>query len=316
MGFHRSVPGSEAVGCVFNIQRFSVHDGPGSGCPLRCAWCCNPESQLHSPQLAFNRNKCIGRDECGACLTACQEEAIVTRGDQPEISVDRARCTNCGACEQSCPSKALEMFGRCMSVDEVIREVQQDTCFYSRSAGGLTVSGGEPLSQPEFTVALLTAARDQGLDTAIETCGHAKWSDLEWVCEHVDGVFYDIKSFDARKHRQFTGVTNQLILENFDRLAGTYTNMPIVVRTPVIPGFNDAAEEIIRIANFIRRFSNVSYELLPYHAFGESKYTLLGRRFPMYDVRPPAVERLSALRDAIPHCLARRIRPRGLEGAI
>lgn len=304
----------QTMGCVFNIQRFSVHDGRGirtvvflCGCPLRCAWCSNPESQLLRPQLAFNPAKCIGPEECGVCGDGCAEHALLinAKGEAPRISVDRDRCTDCGVCARLCSPQALTMLGSYRTVDDILREVQQDSCFYSRSAGGLTVSGGEPLLQPEFLAALLAAARKQGLDTAIETCGEADWSALERVCAHLDGIFFDIKSYDSSRHQQFTGVTNHRILANFERLASTYRRLPIVVRTPVIPGFNDTPRDVIDIASFIRRFPNVSYELLPYHAFGESKYGFLGKAFLMADVRPPATEQMNALREVIPAGLRR-----------
>ena len=297
---------TETTGCVFNIQRFSVHDGPGirtlvflSGCPLRCAWCCNPESQPFGPQLAYNEKKCIGIGECGNCLKVCKEEALLPKGEPPQIFVDRERCTNCGDCARACPSTALAMFGKYMTVSEILSEVQQDSCFYSRSGGGLTVSGGEALFQPEFTLALLKAAREQGIETAIETCGHAKWEFLDSICKYADSIFYDIKSLDPYKHKQFTGVTNELILQNFRKLVGRYPQLPITVRTPIVPGFNDGLEEVARIARFIGQYCGVTYELMPYHAFGESKYTFLGRRYGLGGIQAPAGKHMRLLRDHI-----------------
>ena len=290
------------TGCVFNIQQFSVHDGPGirtivflSGCPLRCRWCCNPESQICAPQLAFNPRKCIGAGPCAdACFRACTPGAIGAH--ERTILIDRQQCTNCGECAIACPSKALEMLGRYMTVDDVTSAVERDSCFYSRSGGGLTVSGGEPLSQPEFTIALLRAAKAAGMSTAIESSGYGKWEHLETICQQTDSVFYDIKSIDPDKHTLWTGVSNEVILENFKLLARRYPELPIIVRTPVIPSFNDTPDEIGAIIGFVNRFSRATYELMPYHAFGESKYTFLGRRYPMTDASPVASDKMAMLR--------------------
>ncbi len=297
---------AETTGCVFNTQRFSVHDGPGirtlvflSGCPLRCAWCCNPESQTPGPQLAYNEKKCLSLGECGNCLKVCPEEALLAKGEPPQVFVDRARCTNCGDCAAACPATALAMFGKYMTVNEILGEVEQDSCFYSRSGGGLTVSGGEPLSQPGFTLALLQGARRLGIETAIETCGHGKWDYLDGLCQHLDSIFYDLKSLDPDKHQEFTGVANELILENFRLLVRAYPQLPITVRTPIIPGFNDGLEEVARIARFIEPYANVTYEMMPYHAFAESKYTFLGRRYTLAGVRPPTSEQMRLLRSHI-----------------
>ena len=302
---------TETTGCVFNIQRFSVHDGPGirtlvflSGCPLRCAWCCNPESQTLGPQLAYNEKKCIGIGECGNCLKVCKEEALLARGEQPQLFVDRERCTNCGDCAQACPSTALAMYGKYMTVNEILFEVQQDSCFYSRSGGGLTVSGGEPLFQPGFTLALLKAAKELGIETAIETCGQAKWEFLDSICKYVDSIFFDLKSLDPYKHKQFVGVTNELILQNFRMLVSSYPQIPITVRTPIVSGFNDGLEEVAQIARFIAPYYRVAYEMTPYHAFGESKYTFLGRRYGLGGISPPTSEHMRLLRGHIASMLA------------
>jgi pyruvate formate lyase activating enzyme len=185
-----------------------------------------------------------------------------------------------------------------MTVREVLDTVERDSCFYARSAGGLTLSGGEPLFQPEFALELLTAARRRGLDTAIETSGHADWECLDKVCQHIDSLFYDIKSLDPNKHRQFTKVSNELILRNFEKVVQKYTHLPIIVRTPVVPGFNDTSDEIGAIARFVGGHANVQYELLPYHAFGESKYGFLGRSCELNGIRPPDHDHMRLLKSA------------------
>ena len=291
-------------GCVFNIQQFSVHDGPGirtlvflSGCPLRCSWCCNPESQSGLPELAYNDKKCIGTNECDDCLAACPVNAIRRSGAGAKIAIDREVCTGCGDCAAACHPKALEMLGRYMSVSEVIGAVSEDSCFYTRSGGGLTLSGGEPLFQPEFSLQLLKEAKRLSLNTAIETCGYGRWEALKEISSLVDCVFYDIKCWDPENHKKFAGVSNELILDNFKRLARAFPGLPIVVRTPVVPGFNDTLREISAVARFTAGYPNVSHELMPYHSFGVSKYAFLGRRYDLAIVQPPTSEQMKALKE-------------------
>ncbi|MBI1960473.1 MAG: glycyl-radical enzyme activating protein [Candidatus Rokubacteria bacterium] len=289
-------------GLVFNIQRFSVHDGPGirdlvflKGCPLRCRWCSNPESQDARPEIACNAERCIGMDACGRCRPACPEEAIGTEGGR--IRLDRGRCTRCGQCLEACPAGALRLFGQPMSVEEVVRIAEEDSVFYARSSGGITVSGGEPCQQSRFVEALLRTCRDRGIGTSVETTGHAEWEDVERVCRYAETVLYDVKSLDSGKHRAFTGVPTTLILQNLGLLARAFPATPIVVRTPVVPGFNDTVTDIAAIAEFLRTVPTVrSYELLAYHGFGEGKYAQLGRRYPLGGVTPPPEERMRELR--------------------
>lgn len=283
MGVH------QAKGCVFNIQQFSVHDGPGirtlvflKGCPLRCRWCSNPESQQSYPELACSLNKCIGKTECGQCSAACPYEAIEWQ-PSGEPAIKREVCRKCFRCADDCPAAALRVFGKSMSVDEVLAVVEEDSVFYSRSGGGLTVSGGEPLGQPDFTIALLREARRRRIDTAMETSGYADWSVLEQACAHLNTIMYDIKCVDEHTHKQGTGVSNGLILENFTKLCRQFPDLPIAVRTPVIPGFNDSEEAVAAILEFIKGKPNVSYELLPYHRLGQSKYESLSREYPFGD---------------------------------
>jgi len=293
-------------GLVFNIQKFSLHDGSGirtliflKGCPLSCYWCANPEGQACGPELAYRPDKCIGQAECDRCQQACEVDAIRSREDG-KIEIARELCTDCGQCVEACPSKALELFGTPMSVDELIRVAEEDSSFYARSGGGVTLSGGEPLSQTGFVLDFLNKAHARGIDTALETSGLCKWEDLEQVCQRVNHVFFDVKTMDPEKHEAGTGVGNERIIENLQRLCETFPSLPVTVRTPVIPGFNDSPNDIRAIAAFVRRLPGmVSYELLPFHRFGEGKYDQLGRVCPHKDLEPPAKEQMEDLRQLL-----------------
>ena len=277
-------------GLVFNVQKYSVHDGPGirtivffKGCPLRCRWCSNPESQVFKTELAFNENRCIGLLQCKRCIDVCPHDAISQVNDKPVFN--REVCENCERfCVRACPCSGVIDYGKRQSVDEVLAIVEQDSMFYSRSGGGITLSGGEPLAQPEFAQALLREARRRRLNTAIETCGHAPWEILKAVAEQLDFILYDLKSLDTAKHKEFTGVSTELITKNLQRLIESFPALPIHVRTPIIPGFNDTPEDVEAISNLISGHGNVDYELLPYHRLGTQKYVFLNRKIPMGDV--------------------------------
>lgn len=291
-------------GYTFNIQRYSVHDGPGirtivflKGCPLRCRWCANPESQYLQPELAYNENKCIGTKECSFCFRACETGAI--KEQDGKIAVDRALCTNCGKCAEACPSKALNMYGKLMSVQEVLNLVEQDSNFYARSGGGMTLSGGEPVLQADFARGLLAEAKRRRINTAIETCGYADWDKVEKVCELADTILYDIKCIDSAKHKEYTGVSNEIVLENFQKLCRCFPGKSILVRTPVIPGFNDTEEDILAIIELIKDFPGVQYELLGYHRLGEPKYTYMGKEYPLHGVAPLSERRLADLKKLV-----------------
>ena len=277
------------TGIVFNIQKYSVHDGPGirtvvflKGCPLRCLWCSNPESQKPGPELAYNPNKCLSLEHCVRCLEVCTAGAIRS-GEENRVAIDRQVCSECLLCTQACPSLALNVYGQTMTVAQVIGSVEEDSVFYSRSGGGLTLGGGEPMHQAEFSAALLREAKRRRINTAMESCGFCSWEALESVCGDLDTLLYDLKCMDPEKHREFTGVSNELILENLARVRETFPALPIWVRTPIVPGFNDRAEDIRPILEHIQGMENVCFEALDYHRMGRPKYEYLGREFPMGD---------------------------------
>ncbi len=294
-------------GVVFNIQKFSVHDGPGirtivflKGCPLSCLWCDNPEGQYSQPELVYNENRCIGTLECGECLKVCKAEAILEVEKNNKVLINNWKCLKCDECTQVCPSMALEMMGKNMTPEDVLKIVEEDAIFYSRSGGGLTLSGGEPLFQADFCCEILKQAKEKGLHTAIETSGYADWNSMENVIRFIDFIIYDIKSMNSDIHRRFTGVSNEIIISNLTRLCQKFSKRPVMVRTPVIPGFNDSEEDIIAIKDFVGRFHNVvDYELLIYHRLGEPKYGYLHRNYPMKGVLPPTKERIERLKQLV-----------------
>ncbi len=282
---------SDRKGIVFNIQKFSVHDGVGlrttvflKGCPLRCRWCSNPESQLFTPERAYNPNRCLSAAVCGRCVEACTDGGLSLM-PEGRIRFDRASCSSCGACVHRCPTGAQTFYGEERSVGEIIRKVEEDDVFYSRSGGGLTLSGGEPLAQPDFALALLREAKKAHIHTTIETCGHYPTEVLDEACRLLNGIIFDIKSLDSEKHKEYTGFGNEQILSNINHVLTAFPKLSVLVRTPVIPGFNDTLEDIMAIRRFLPRRPGVSYEALTYHRLGQPKYAYTGRRWLMGDVK-------------------------------
>ena len=304
------------TGLVLNIQHFCTHDGPGirttvflKHCSLRCKWCSNPESIHPKPELAYNPSKCIGKKECGLCLKPPFPEGamyvIDGADDKVHVNWDLA-----GDCDQEtislCPTRALTLFGQEMTVDQVLDEVEQDSTFYRESGGGITLSGGECLLQPDFSAALLAGAHQRGINTAIETAGNVPWRFMEQVLPHVDLMLHDHKLTDPARHKKWCGVDNSRILENFKRAYETFPHTQFIARTPLIPGVNDDEEHIRAVLAFIRPHQNViDYELLPYHRFGESKYGFLGRVYELEDFRSPTPEALRRLQAIIDEAFGR-----------
>lgn len=259
------------TGEVFNIQPYSLHDGPGirtivflKGCPLRCIWCSNPESQERAHQVYFDRQKCISEKGCNLCGGLC--ERAISDADGEKYA-------------DKCPTHAISVYGREMSIDEILDRVESESAFYAHGSGGLTLSGGEPFMQSGFTVELLRQAKKRYLHTAVETCGFCDTDTLREAAQYIDYIMYDIKCMDAEKHKKFTGQGNELILKNLDMLFNEFPRLKKHIRTPVIPTFNDTHEDIRAIAEHLKKYSNYRYELLPYHRYGEGKYTLLGRGY-------------------------------------
>jgi pyruvate formate lyase activating enzyme len=310
MSKHTNDP-SKLSGRVLNIQRYCSHDGPGirttvflKGCSLRCKWCSNPESIRLKPELGYDPRQCTGKKECGLCLESPFPEGAfyVVDGADDKIHVNWDLATDCDeATVAHCPTKALYMFGQEKTVDQVVDEVERDSSFYRNTGGGMTVSGGECLLQPDFCAALLEEAHARGINTAIETACNVPWRFIEKVLPHVDTMLHDHKLTIPERHKKWTGVSNKRILENFKKAYETFPNTEFIARTPLIPGVNDDEEHIRAVLEFIRPHKNViEYELLPYHRFGTSKYGFLGKVYELDDFTTPSdesVQRLQAIID-------------------
>ena len=245
-------------------------------------WCCNPESQLAQPQIAYNIEKCIG-DVCMMCGRVCPNHNIALM-DTNKVWINHDNCVNCLACANVCPADAIIKYGDYRTADEVLRYVERDMMFYNQSDGGLTLSGGEPLMQRDFVLGLLREARKRGISCAIETCGVAPWDQVSEIFGLLDYVNFDIKSLNAEKHKEWTGWDTSIILDTFKKFRETYPNVQTRARTPIVPGFNDTEEDIIAIRDFVKQFPNTEYEVLHYHRYGSSKYTFIGREYELGEV--------------------------------
>lgn len=282
-------------GTIFDIRRFSVHDGPGlrttvffKGCPLRCYWCHNPESQHRRRELLYWPERCL---QCQSCVAACAQHAIQWDGVRPVT--DPTRCTLSGACVQVCYAESRQIAGRNMTVAEVMSELECDISFYDSSGGGVTFSGGEPLLQPGFLLELLKACRFSEIHTALDTSGFATWETLERIRSFVDLFLYDIKLMDPLRHRKYTLVFNTRILENLRRL--TKLGHHVTVRVPVIPGINDDLENLRATAAFTADLGLGRVDLLPYHAAAMSKYERLHRSYRLPGLQTPSDARMAEI---------------------
>lgn len=305
-------PTKPLTGRVYDIQGFSVQDGPGirttvflKGCPLRCPWCHSPESQAFEPQVCWIAMRCTGVDACGRCLDACPTGALApgrtvrdpaTGEEKRLVHIDRARCTQCGRCAARCYSAALYVCGEDYTVDALVERVCRDLPFYEHSGGGVTLSGGEALSQSEFTIAVLRALKERGVHTALDTTGHAARRHVLAALPYTDLFLYDLKHMDSAKHRAAVGVPNELILENAAAIAAGGGKLQI--RIPVIPRFNDDDGNFHAAARFCKTLGEAvtSIQLLPYHNLGVVKYARIDEDKPVLEAVPPSEARMEEIK--------------------
>ena len=287
----------ELKGIVFNIQKFSIHDGPGvrtnvflKGCPLRCKWCANPESQLCKPQILYRSGECV---HCSRCVASCIQRAV-SAGEDGKIHIDFTKCSGCLACVHNCPKRALTCEGEEKTVDEVYEVCIQDKDFYEESGGGVTISGGEGMMQPDFVEALLLRLKANGIHTAIETTGCTAPVIFQRLAPQFDLLLFDVKQWDTGKHKAGTGMGNEQIIQNLRWGYGQGLN--ILPRIPVVPGFNDALEDAAGIAGLLHEIGFTQAQLLPFHQMGERKYEFLNRDYELTGVNALHSEDLTQYR--------------------
>lgn len=275
-------------GIIFNIQRFSIHDGPGirtvvflKGCPLHCPWCSNPESQNNNIQITWDKNKCIN---CEKCIDICPTKSLsnIIKDGNKIISVNEKTCVGCLKCKNECLQSAISYEGEFKDVDEIINEVMKDDVFYDESGGGVTISGGEVLQQAEFAIQLLKKAHENGLHTASETTCYTDFETFKRFIENLDLLLCDIKHYDSNKHRDVVGVSLENIQKNIKYAVDC--GLDVIGRIPIIPGFNFSIKDAIGLSDALINLGINKVNLLPFHQFGESKYTLLNKTYNMSDV--------------------------------
>jgi len=295
-----------ATGLVFNIQRFAVHDGPGvrttvflKGCPLACQWCHNPESRSNRQEMSVVAERCI---QCASCLEACPEDAVVRLADGT-YATDPYHCSMCGDCTDVCPTGGRAIIGQEYTVERVLEEVEKDRVFYDKSGGGVTFSGGEPMAQPVFLLALLEACRARGIHSVVDTCGMVSQSTVRATAKLADLFLYDIKLMDDDRHWMFTGAGNEPILKNLELLAELGAD--VWIRLPLVPGITDDEENLDALAVFLGALGrDYPIHLLPYHAIARDKYGRFGQNYPLEGLAPPSEAGIAAA--------AERLRASGL----
>jgi pyruvate formate lyase activating enzyme len=285
---------------IISITRMTIHNGPGlrtlvlfKGCPLHCKWCSTPESQRSGLELGVFPDKCI---HCDQCLPTCPEHAI--RLTEKTLTIDRNLCNNCGECTKACSAEALKIYGHPVSAEEVVEEVKKDLPFFKKSHGGVTISGGEPLLNLEFNLNLLPRFKDEGITIGMDTSGYVPWDHIEPLLPYIDFFLWDIKHMNSEKHQKLTGVPNDLILKNAQLSA--QRNIPIYLRIPVIPGYNDSEENLGKICDFAKTLSSlVEVHLLPLHHLGKSRYASLNRDYPIEGLTLVPEEVLQNLKELV-----------------
>ena len=278
-------------GIIFNIQQFTINDGPGirteifmKGCPMRCKWCSNPESQKLASEPGVYPSKCISEQKCGLCTKVCKQQALLF-GEEKIWGIDSSKCIGCTQCVEACPSEAIKRWGEHMTVEEVMKVIEKDRKYYERSGGGMTVSGGDPLVQHEFTRELLKASREAGIHTCLESTFYADWDIVADTVQYADLLISDVKHMDSEIHKKYTGMGCEQILDNLAHLAREGHEM--ILRIPVIPGINDDMENITRTADFLESQIGSSLrtlQLLSFMRMGEEKCASLGRPYEMKDL--------------------------------
>ena len=268
-------------GIIFNIQKFSIHDGPGirttvflKGCPLKCKWCANPESQMEKVQILYDSTKCI---HCLSCVNSCPSQAIQHKDDK--IIIDHEKCTGCLTCANICPQKALENEGEYKEIKSVVDVCIQDIPFYEESGGGITISGGEGMSQPQFLKELIYELKKHKLHVAIETTGYIKSEIFQKLASMLDLLLFDVKHYDSNQHYLGTNVHNELIIENLKW--AIKNNIEVLPRIPVIPDFNSSLDDAEGLSKLLIDVGAKRVQLLPFHQFGEKKYDLLNRQYTL-----------------------------------
>lgn len=271
-------------GLIFDIKRYAIHDGSGirttvffKGCPLNCFWCHNPEGISSGKELMYKETKCIS---CMDCVNVCKVKALYKKSKT--IYVDRKKCTICGDCTEICPSGAMELIGREIDTKELFQEICKDMIFYDESDGGITFSGGEPMLQIDFLDSILSMCRNAGINTVLDTSGYAEKKDFKKIMEKVNTFLYDIKCIENSKHKKMTGVSNTIILENLKMLSENNAN--IIIRYPLIPGFNDSEKDIDELKSLLNYYENINQiNILPFHKIGTAKYNGLNKPFEIIE---------------------------------
>ncbi len=291
-------------GLVYDLQRFAIHDGPGirtlvymKGCSLKCLWCSSPQTQRPKPEILHNEINC---KKCGKCIEICPIR-VISMSDEDEIVINRDLCNNCGDCVETCLNQALKIVGDHVTVEELFKDINKDAPFYRRSDGGVTIGGGEPTMQSDFVEAFLKRCKQNYLHTVMETCGYVKWEKLETLVKYLDLVYMDVKHMDPAAHKELTGASNELILENIKKVSKL---RPLIVRIPVIPGLNDSEKNIRKTAEFALSLGNnlKRIDLLPYHKFGSMTYTRIGMAYKIEDIEPPSDAHMKKLKEIVESC--------------